>query len=213
MSKFSAEDLMKLEVWKKTFKLFPIMELVKLREVCSTFKEGVDVLFATQTKLGIWGSRKPIFEIEFCQDPLHDVPNSSWIRMDKSFLEHLTTLKSMFPSVKILCINYGIGCEIEKVLESFVELECLAINDQVWCCETTSNFANLKHLITAGMIGEEMLSLPSLESLEISYGFNAIEPYSRRCPRISMMSMLNNWRRYYLVFRVELMSLFIHGTC
>ena len=181
LSKFSgdnlAEDLMKPEVWRKTFKLFPIMELVKLREVCSTFKDEVDFLFATQTKLGIFGSMKPRFEINFCQDPLHDIPVSSWIRMDKPFIEYLSSLKSMFPSVKVLCINYGIGCEIEKVLESFVELECLAINDQVWCCETTSNFANLKHLITAGMIEEEMLSLPSLESLEISYGFNAIEPW------------------------------------
>ena len=179
LSKFSgdnlAEDLMKPEVWRKTFKLFPIMELVKLREVCSTFKDEVDFLFATQTKLGIFGSMKPRFKINFCQDPLHDIPVSSWIRMDKPFIEYLSSLKSMFPSVKVLCINYGIACEIGKVLESFVELECLAISDYVWGYET--NFPYLKHLITTAIFGGKMICLPSLESLEIKQCFDTIEPW------------------------------------
>ena len=170
-----AQDLMKPEVLRETFKLFPIMELVRLRRVCSTFKDEVDFLFATQTKLGIWGSRKPIFEIEFCQDPLHDIPNSSWIRMETSFIEHLSTLKSIFPYLKVLWVNYQLECEIETVLESFVELECLAISDYVRCYKTTSNFANLKHLITTGIIGGETLCLPSLETLEISNDFHAIK--------------------------------------
>ena len=172
-----AEDLMKPYIWRKTFKFFPVIELVKLRQVCSTFKKEIDFLFATQTKLGIWGSRKPIFEIEFCQDPLHDIPNSSWIRMETSFIEHLSTLKSLFPSVKVLCIHYQIECEIEKVLGAFVGLECLVTSDYVVSLETTSNFVNLKHLITAGITGGQMLSLPSLESLEISYDFKTINQW------------------------------------
>ena len=184
-----AEDLMKREIWRKTFKFFPIMELVKLREVCLTFKEEVDFLFATQTKLGLFGSGEPLFETELCQDPLHDVPNSSWIRMETSFIEHLSTLKSLFPSVKVLCIHYQIECEIEKVLGAFVGLECLTISGYICLYETTPKcfifckkpkkkmFPNLKHLITTGSIGGQMLCLPSLESLEIKKCFDTIEQW------------------------------------
>ena len=62
LSKFSgdnlAEDVMPPEVWMKTFRFLSIMELVNLREVCSTFKDEVDFLFGRQDKLGIFKLRR-----------------------------------------------------------------------------------------------------------------------------------------------------------
>src|SRR2546421_595576 len=77
LSKFSeenlAKDLMKPEIWRKTFTFLSIIELVRLREVCSTFKDEVHLLFRVQEKLGVFDPTEgPLY----IHDPLHDIPNS-----------------------------------------------------------------------------------------------------------------------------------------
>ena len=129
LSKFSgdnlAEDLMPPEVWRKTFRFLSIMELVKLRQVCKTFKDEVGL----QEKLGIFDPTKDPVQLSLCDDPRYYVPNPSWIRL-KNLKEHLPTLKSQFPSVKVLVINSSYGLYIEEILDSFVHLESFAIDNE-----------------------------------------------------------------------------------
>src|SRR5207244_9558916 len=87
-----AEDLMKPEVWRKTFMFLSIMELVRLREVCETFKEEIDFLFGRQEKLSIFDPWKGPVHFDLCDDPRYYVPNSSWIRLH-SLRQHLPILK------------------------------------------------------------------------------------------------------------------------
>ena len=181
LPKFSGDnlavDLMKPEVWRKTFTFLPIMELVKLRQVCLTFRDEVDFLFGVQENLGIFESKKYPVDIQLCEDPGHEVPNSSWIWLD-NFVYHLSTLKSLFPSVKVLVINaamfrfhvdYTIHyiINIEQILDTFVNLECLAINDRIVCSDTDRNLPNLKHLSVHELIGKDLFFMPSLESLHV----------------------------------------------
>ena len=142
MSKFSgeshADDLLQPEVWRKAFRLFSIMELVRLRRVCETFKEEVDFLFGTQNKLGIFDRwREPVHRYwvpDLYNDPYY-VPSSSWIRLH-SMRQYLPTLKSLFPLVKLLVIipakfslfTFYSKLYIEDILDSFVDLESFAFN-------------------------------------------------------------------------------------
>ena len=142
VSKFSgdnlAEDIMKPEVWRKAFRFLSIMELVRLREVCETFKDEVDFLFGTQNKLGIFERwRGPVHRYwvpDLYNDPYY-VPNSSWIRLH-SMRQYLPTLKSLFPSVKLLVIIpakfslfiFYSKLYIEDIFYSFVDLESFAFN-------------------------------------------------------------------------------------
>ena len=194
LSKFSgdnlAEDVMKPEVWRRTFKFLSIMELVRLRLVCKTFKEEVDFLFTTQDKLGIfnpWRRREPLNSYLY-SDPRYYVPNSSWIRLH-SIGQHLPTLKSLFPSVKLLVIDSSENCfrstvyyklYIEDFLDSFVDLQSLAIDDDIVCCNTNRSYPKLKHLSLAWISGAKLPSLPSLESLRIYCNFSELKPWMEK---------------------------------
>ena len=195
LSKFSgdnlAEDVMKPEVWRRTFKFLSIMELVRLRLVCKTFKEEVDFLFTTQDKLGIfnpWRRREPLNSYLY-SDPRYYVPNSSWIRLH-SIGQHLPTLKSLFPSVKLLVIDSSENCfrstvyyklYIEDFLDSFVDLQSLAIDDDIVCCNTNRSYPKLKHLFLKSVLGaKELVSLPSLESLRLECDFSKFKPWMEK---------------------------------
>ena len=188
LSKFSgdnlAEDILKPETWRMTFRFIPIMELFRLREVCETFKEEINFLFGIQEKLGIFEPKRYPLDIELCQDPLHDVPNCSWIRL-KKLKQHLPTLKSLFPSLKVLVINGSVNIipfgsvKIEEVLDSFVDLECLTINYQIECNDSSRSFPKLKHLSLHTLTGSQLCSLPSLESLQMQEPLSPIKPWLR----------------------------------
>ena len=182
LSKYSgdnfAEDVTKPEVWRKTFR-FLSMELVRLREVCETFK--VDFLFTTQDKLGIYDPwRGPVYP-DLCSDPRYYVPNSSWIRL-KNFKEHLPTLKSLFPSVKVLVMNSSAGYKlyIEDILDAFVDLESLAIDDDIECCDRNRSYPKLKHLFLKSVSGAKLPFLPSLESLRMACDFENFKPWMKK---------------------------------
>ena len=190
LSKFSgdnlAEDLMPPEIWRKTFRFLSIMELVRLRQVCKTFKDEVGL----QEKLGIFGPWSEPLHRNLCSHPHYYVPNSSWIRLN-NFKEHLPTLKSQFPSVKVLVINSSECKEllVEDILDSFVDLESLAIEDVIECRDTNLSYPKLKHLSLAWISGAKLPSLPSLESLRIKCDFSKLKPWleknfgrpSKRC--------------------------------
>ena len=182
LSKFSgdnlAEDLMKPEIWRKTFMFLSIMELVRLRQVCETFKEEVDFLFAIQNKLGIFERWRGPVHYDLCSDPRYYIPNSSWIRL-KSLTQHLPTLKSLFPSVKVLVMNSSKSYRlyIEDILDSFVYLESLAIDGLVQCCDRNRSYPKLKHLFLQSVSGEFLISLPSLESLRMVCDFAELKPW------------------------------------
>ena len=72
-----AEDVMKPEIWRKTFRFLSILELVRLRQVCQTFKDEVDFLFTTQDKLGIFDPTENAVDLSLSDDPRYSVPNSS----------------------------------------------------------------------------------------------------------------------------------------
>ena len=187
LSKFSgdnlAEDVMQPSVWRMTFKFIPIMELVKLREVCSTFKQEVDFLFGRQEKLGIFKSTEsPLYMkvLPFNLDPRYDVPNSLWIRLN-SLKQHLPTLKSLFPSVKLLVIStFFSELYIEDILDSFVDLDSLAMNSHIECCDTNRSYPKLKHLFVESVSGAKLVSLPSLESLQIHCKFSKFRPWMKK---------------------------------
>ena len=182
----TAEDLMNPSVWRMTFKFLSIMELVRLREVCKTFKEKVDLLFRRQEKLGIFDSwKEPAYNILY-SDPRYYVPNSLWIRLDY-LRQHLPTLKSLFPSVKLLVMNSSKSPEfnsrvyyklyIEDILDLFVDLESLAITDNIRCRDTNQSYPKLKHLFVESVSGAELPSLPCLESLGINCEFSELKPW------------------------------------
>ena len=190
LSKYSgdnlAEDLMKPEVWRKTFRFLSIMELVRLREVCQTFKEEIDFLFTTQDKLGIINPWRGSIHFHLCHDPRYYVPNSLWIRLSENFKEYLPTLKSLFPSVKLLVMNFSQSSlnsrvdyklYMEDVLDSFVYLESLAIDDRIECCDTNRSYPKLKHLFLRALDATKLVSLPSLESLRIECKFSDLKPW------------------------------------
>ena len=185
-----AEDLIKPEVWRMTFKFISIVELVKLREVYSTFKDEVDFFLTTQEKPGIfkpkWMASQGL-TTQFCQDPLHDVPQSPWIRLN-SLQKYWSVVKPMFLSVKVLHINAPMyeylvdeweirlkefEIKFEDTFNSFVHLECLSINDSIDCKDTNRSYPKLKHLFLASPISGEkqLMSLPSLESLRMTSDF------------------------------------------
>ena len=185
LSKYSgdnlAEDIMKPEVWRKTFRFLSIMELVRLRQVCGTFNDEIDFLFKSQEKLGIFDPRRPPVNFDLSSDSRYYVPNSSWIRLD-NLRQHLPTLKSLFPSVKVLVMNSSGNYKlyIEDILDSFVDLESLAMNDHINCCDTTRSYPKLKHLFLRAVSGTKLLSLPSLESLRISCDFSELKPWMEK---------------------------------
>ena len=174
LSKYSgdnlAEDFIKPSVWRKTFRFLSIMELVILRQVSSTFKDEVDYLFTTQDKLGIFHPTEDAVDRSMCDDLHYYVPNSSWIRLTKRLRQqHLLTLKSLFPSVKVLVMNSSEKkLLIEDILDSFVDLESLAIDDEIECRDTNRSYPKLKHLFLKSVSGAKLPSLPSLESLRIN---------------------------------------------
>ena len=141
-----SEDQCHCPVWRfpdgflQTFRFLPIMDLFRLRQVCSTFKDEVGL----QVKLGIFDPTKDPVQLSLCDDPRYYVPNPSWIRL-KNLKEHLPTLKSVFPSVKVLVINSSYRLYIEDILDSFVHLESLAIDDEIECYDTNRSYSQLKH--------------------------------------------------------------------
>ena len=178
-----AEDLMPPETWRMTFKFLSIMELVRLRQVCSTFKDEVDFLFGRQDKLGIFDPFCVPMNSDLCSDPRYYIPDSSWIRLN-SLRQHLPTLKSLFPSVKVLVMNSSCIYElyIEDILDSFVDLESLAIdNDDTECRDTDQSYPKLKHLFLGYVYRTELVFLPSLESLRIQCDdFSELEPWMEK---------------------------------
>ena len=164
---------MKPEVWRTTFRFLSTIELVKLREVCGTFKKEVDFMFTTQEKLGIFNPTETAVDLSLCDDPRYYVPNSSWIRLTKRLRQqHLPTLKSLFPSVKVLFVNSVDSYElyIEGILNSFVDLESLAIDTHIECYDTNRSYPKLKHLFLWSVSRAQLPTLPSLESLRIVVG-------------------------------------------
>ena len=118
-------------------------------------------------------------KIELCHDPLHYIPNYCWIRL-KNLNQHLSTLKSLFPSVKVLVINaptnnrytrddmsYSLLC-LEGIMDAFVDLECLSISDDLISMDSERSFPKLKHLCFDDTFTNEVPSLPSLESLRLN---------------------------------------------
>ena len=57
---------------------------------------------------------------------------------------------------------------IEDILDSFVHLEFLAIDDHIECRDTSRSYPKLKHLFLAWSSGAKLPSLPSLQSLRIN---------------------------------------------
>ena len=192
LSKFSgdnlAEDLMKPEVWRKTFRFLSIMELVKLREACKTFKDEVDFLFGTQIKLGIFNpSRGPVHP-DVSSDSLYYVPNSSWIRLD-GLRQHLPILKSLFPSLKVLVMNSSetslnsrvdYKLYMDEILDLFVNLESLAIDEDIECCDTNRSYPKLKHLFLGSVFEAKLPFLPSLESLRMACDFEKFKSWMEK---------------------------------
>ena len=182
---------MKPEVWRKTFRFLSIMELVKLRQVCQTFKEEIDFLFTTQDRLCTFDPSRGPVHFDLCIHPRYYVANSSWIRL-KNFKKHLPTLKSLFPSVKVLVMRAsksayrpGVYCElyIEDILDSFVDLEFLAINDDIQCRDTNRSYPKLKYLFLEFIFGASISGLPflpSLESLHIECDFLEFKPWMEK---------------------------------
>ena len=158
------------------------MELVELRGVCETFKKEVDFLLTTQAKLGIFSPWSEPVHLNLCDDSRYYVPNSSWIRLN-NLKEHLPTLKSLFPLVKVLVMN-SLGCDklyIEEILDSFVDLESLAIDDVIECRDTNLSYPKLKHLFLRSVSGAKLPSLPSLESLRIECDdFSELKPWMEK---------------------------------
>ena len=76
---------------------------------------------------------------------------------------------------------------IEDILDSFVDLESLAINGNIQCCDTNRSYPKLKHLFLASV--SRLPYLPFLESLQIACGFLGFKPWiennfgrsSKRC--------------------------------
>ena len=139
----------------------------------------------TQEKLGIFDPSRGPVHLDLCSDPRYDIPNSSWIRLN-SLRQHLPTLKSLFPSVKLLVMNSSkSGCNprvyyklyMEDILDSFVDLESLAIDSRIRCCDPSRSYPKLKHLFLNSVSEAKLPFLPSLESLRIYCDLSELKPW------------------------------------
>ena len=170
---YSATQVLPQEIWRNVLERLSNTDLIVSTLVCKTFKAEGEVVLKKQTKLGIFISDKRyIFK---CYHPDHHVPDNRTLVIKD--IRQLQAVKTLMPLIKILEIQPNDYLDIQCILTSFVNLECLAVNGQILCEDSTQVFPALKHLTVFDFCYDSNLySLPSLESFDV-FAFRGLFPY------------------------------------
>lgn len=114
-----------------------------------------------------------------CYHEDHVVPIHQTIRVKN--MQDIEAVTSLMPSIKVLRLHSLVSVDLQEIMTCFVNLECLSLEGSIDCKDSRTSFPALKHLsVQSGIKGSHLPSLPSLESLDVIYGFDNLQPWLER---------------------------------